>query len=161
MCNNLLYSPNHNTAYFVAILSVSFTVFHQNGTDDANGEFVLQEMLSQWMIHQEYGQQLTIPKVIEISNQRTDNETEREPLWEDGSVVTLKKKDPSILAWLFIPVQKNRHGSNLCIFRWPLYAVFRLCMLHAIKDESLRVKVAIALQSHASAFQTDIKSLET
>lgn len=64
----------------MAVLSVSFTVFHQNGTDDAKGEFVLQEKLSQWMIHQEYGQQLTIPKVIEISNRRSDNGTEREPL---------------------------------------------------------------------------------
>lgn len=55
-------------------------------------------------------QQLTIPKVIEISDRQADNETERERVWEEGSVGTLVKQDKeaAVLAWLFFLFLKKK-----------------------------------------------------
>lgn len=55
-----------------------------------------------------------IPKVIEISDRQADNETERERVWDEGSVGSLVKQDKEadVLAWLFTAEKKKKNPKS-------------------------------------------------
>lgn len=82
-----------------------------------------------------------IPKVMETSDRQADNKTEREQVWEGGSVGALVKQDAAVLAWLFTLEKINMAAAHVF-----LDALFYAALWSStLTGNSLRVKMEFPL----------------
>lgn len=92
-------------------------------------------------LHWACRQQLMIPKVMETSDRQADNKTEREQVWEGGSVGALVKQDAAVLAWLFTLEKINMAAAHVF-----LDALFYAALWSStLTGNSLRVKMEFPL----------------